>query len=243
MVTFVDSVLPYVIVEWLPPVEQIVCRVLCHEAVELQYLVEAWQKRHMPLLAADEPHREPAQKMRLCFYAGFCLCGDVGQTRIDMAAAFAQYLRRALTEKDAEPRRLYELGLLVVLIRNHDMNIYSWWHVSHANLNSMRMDLAPLAPTTHQDLADYAAEFGRQCLDFNGGDSPHLGICNHSRFANPRLPTPSMQPSNEESEVWIPSSAAPAVLWLPVAVFAAGRGCARGGERGLTRIRRRVPSS
>lgn len=106
-------------------------------------LSNAWADRHKILKARDLPPMQTpaAPRVRVCFFAGFCLCGAAMRPVARLAHRVAMAFSAALKPNTAQ-RQLYDRSALVVSLSAGDD--VRWWQLSYGNLNTHRFELLRL---------------------------------------------------------------------------------------------------
>lgn len=132
---------------------------------------QEWTEMHKGLCAASLPKLPPANfRLKLCFHAGFCICGR-SQIRLRATVQQFQATMRRMLVKDSYTRHLYDQAMLVVLIHGPDGPTDSpfWFHVSFAQLRTYHMVMIPLQPVTRGAISQAAAAEGTIALQVGLG--------------------------------------------------------------------------
>ena len=150
------AALPFDHVSWIPPVRTVISAVSAgtqqgwsgaakSQATIFRDLERLWGDMHRQVRLQDVERLGafPTPKVKLCFVAGFCLCGRAGA----MIRRFVETLQKELRPwlaKGSMSRQLYDHGALCLRVADVAGEIVSWYHFGHGNLNTNRFALATL---------------------------------------------------------------------------------------------------
>jgi hypothetical protein len=122
---------------------------------------QQWEDRHRMIDAEslpklDKKNQKQSSPLRLCYFAGFCLCNAQGFHVRKFVDDVRARLRKALAP-GSRHRMLYDNGLLVACLSVKDPNRESlatseqWYLFTFGNLNHYRFQLLPLVEVTDEE--------------------------------------------------------------------------------------------